>query len=139
MPRNISFEDFLKTRWQTTGRDNLGRRTLSSPIELWNLKNASYILLAEAFSTVQLTSEAIFLDAGNAIDQICRSFGLSKRTHQFQNYEQSTKDSTKDSHYYRDYYVKEKWRKNLSKTALALINARIDTDLMRRYGYELIA
>ncbi len=58
-------------------------------------------------------------------------------TDKFIDYERSTKDRSKDSNYYRNYYANEKWREQLSK-AIDTINANIDRDLIRHYGYELI-
>lgn len=134
----ITFEDFLTMPWQTTGRDNLRRRRLKSPVELWNLKNASYLALSNALPIVHLTTEFIFSDPDTTIRRIADAFNIRRLTDKFLDYERSTKDRSKDSNYYRDYYANEKWREQLSKAAIDTINANIDKDLLRHYGYELI-
>ena len=42
--RKPSFKDFLQQPWRTVRRDNL-KHTIKNPIELWNLKNQSYLQL----------------------------------------------------------------------------------------------
>ncbi len=135
---DISFDDFVSMSWQTIGRGNLNRRVLKSPMELWNLKNASYLALAKALPCVRLTTESIFVEPEAAIDRIAGEFRIPKRSEQFVNFERSTKDWSKDTDYYRDYYVNEKWRDKLSPQAIEKINSLVDRELMREYGYKLI-
>jgi len=144
------FETFLATPWKTTRRDNCAK-ILNTPIELWNLKNASYLQLDNS-KTFNTTTEQIFESPKAVIDQICSRLSIKRKSDEFVNYQRSTKDadefvnyqrSTKDENqnydYYRNYYLKEIWRQDLSKKALAIIGEIIDQDLMRYFGYEVLS
>lgn len=131
------FEDFLQREWKTVGRDSLKRDSVSSPVELWNLKNRSYLGLDPA-RTVFSTTEGIFVDPEAIIREISSRFHVERKQARFENYERSTKDSSKDSAYYRDYYLRERWRDELSAEAIAIINERVDRDLMAHFGYQLL-
>lgn len=130
------FETFLKTPWHTAARDNT-KRTLTNPIELWNIKNFSYLQLAE-LNTLNITTESIFEDPKAVIDKISGQFSITKLSSDFINFEKSTKDKSKDSNYYRDYYLNEKWRDKLSKEAISIINESLNKTIMNAFGYELL-
>lgn len=138
VPEGISFEDFLQMRWLTVGRGNLGRRVLGSPVELWNLKNASYLELSRDFPTVHLSTESILAKPAEVIDRIASTLEIPRKGETFVDHQRSTKDWSKDANYYRDYYLNERWREKLSPAAIELINARLDTSLLERLGYNLL-
>jgi len=131
-----SFESFLRNQWKTIGRDNI-QGNLPSPIELWNIKNRSYLYL-DVEKTLNITTESIFQDAGKIIQNISERFSIERKSAEFINYERSTKDKSKDSEYYRDYYLSEKWQENLSKEAIEIINDSVDKDLMTHFGYNVL-
>lgn len=130
------FETFLQTPWQTSHRDNT-KPWLSSPIGLWNIKNASYLQLFR-LGVLNLTTESTFVDPEAVIERIHKTYSITKLSDKFLNYEQSTKDESKDTNYYRDYYLNEKWRDELSVHAISIINERIDKTLMSRFGYDVL-
>lgn len=132
-----SFEEFLRRPWKTIGRDNINA-TLHNPIELWNKKNKSYLGL-DGDQTIHTTSESIVEDPEAIINNISKQFSIEKKTGKFINYERSTKDQSKDFYYYRDYYLSEKWREELSQEAIAIINESLDQELMNYYGYALLS
>ena len=131
-----SLEAFLDRPWKTTRRDNVPRM-LASPIELWNLKNRSYLALAE-LGAMNITTERIFAGPEAVIDTISEHFGIPRLAGEFRDYERSTKDHTKDSAYYRDYYLNEKWRNEIPPGAVERINAAVDRSLMKHFGYGLL-
>ena len=132
-----SFEVFLEHQWKTIGRDNI-QRNLLSPIELWNLKNNSYLQL-DAKNAANITTESIFKDANEVVQKISDQFSIERISSEFINHERSTKNIGKDSNYYRDYYLSERWREDLSKDAIAIINELIDKDLMAHFGYKVLS
>ncbi len=131
-----SFETFLQSQWKTVGRDNTSR-VLKNPVELWNVKNRSYIH-ANRTNTLNITTESMFADPEGIIEQISRQFSISRKSESFVNYERSTKDKSKDSKFYRDYYLKEKWRDDLTSEAIAIINENVDKELMSHFGYKVL-
>lgn len=130
------FETFLQTEWKTNARDNC-EKLLKNPIELWNLKNASYLQLAE-LGGLNITTEDVIRDPEAIINTIAGHFSIKKRVDEFLNYEDSTKDVKKDFAYYQDYYLNERWREGISGDAIAIINNTVDRTLMKRFGYEVI-
>jgi hypothetical protein len=131
------FETFLNSSWKTVGRDNTKKR-LENPIELWNMKNASYLQLS-GLNVLNITTESVFEDPEAVITKISNSFSIRKLSDKFINYDRSTKDSRKDSNYYRDYYLNERWRNELSNNARAIINESVDKKLMAYFGYKLLS
>jgi len=130
------FETFLRTPWKTVARDNC-EHLLHSPIELWNIKNASYLQLEE-LNGLNITTESTVQDPEAVITRISEHFSIDRLSPRFLNYEKSTKDSSKDFTYYQDYYLNERWRDSLSGKAAAIISEAVDKNLMRHYGYELL-
>lgn len=133
----LSFEEFLTTPWQTTGRDGT-EQTIANPIELWNVKNKSYLPLDRAFPALNLRYEDVLCDPAEVMDRIASEFQLQRTSDVFRNFEQSTKDTSKDSSYYQDYYLNERWRDKLSKDAIEIINQHLDTELVRTFGYDIL-
>ncbi|MEW6079401.1 MAG: hypothetical protein AB1724_16465 [Thermodesulfobacteriota bacterium] len=134
---NPSFETFLQRPWKTTRRDNTGR-ILKNPVELWNIKNNAYLGL-QGLAALNLTAEGILADPAGVMKQISGRFSIPRRTDRFVDHERSTKDRGKDVHYYRDYYLNEKWKSDLSAGALAIINEFVDRRLMDYFGYQILA
>jgi len=135
--RPLSFEEFLTTPWQVTRRDGTDE-SVGNPIQLWNLKNASYRNLNQGFPALSLKYEELVDDPERVVDRIEREFQLTRRSTTFQNFDQSTKDSSKDSNYYRDYYLNERWRDKLSAAAIRTINEHLDKELVDTFGYALL-
>ncbi len=130
------FEEFLKTPWKTVGRENY--KNLMSPVELWNIKNSSYFKLS-SFNCINITTESLFSSPESIINEINTTFSIKKLSSEFINFEKSTKNSKKDSAYYQDYYLKERWRNNLTKNSIAIINEKVDKSLMHKFGYNVLS
>lgn len=131
-----SFEDFLQRQWKTIGRENVDS-ALKNPMELWNIKNKSY-LQPQNKKLINITTESIFNDPEAIIQKISQQHSIERKSGKFVNYERSTKDKNKGSAYYRDYYLLEKWRDELSNEAIAIINESIDEELMFHFGYNVL-
>jgi hypothetical protein len=128
------FEAFVRTPWKTVGRER-APRVLPTPVDLWNLKNAAYLRLEGSVPTLNVTYEDILEDPAGIIQLIATTFSLGRTSEHFRDYAESTKDSDKDSNYYRDYYLNERWKSKLSAEAIALVNERLDGGLMDHFGY----
>ena len=130
------FETFLCTPWKTVGRDNCNKM-LKNPIELWNIKNSSYLQLAD-LNGLNITTESILKNPNLVINKISNHFSIDRLTDKFVNHKKSTKDKNKNFTYYRDFYLNEKWRDNLSTEAISIINETVDKNLMNHFGYEVL-
>lgn len=128
------FVTFLTTPWRTVCRDRTAP-LLPSPVELWNIKNASYLQLP-VDRTLHTTTEGLIADAAGVIDEIAARFAIPKLAEGFTDFDASTKDPAKDKRYYQDYYLNQRWRDEIPAEAIAVINAAVDLSLMERFGYE---
>jgi hypothetical protein len=133
-----SFETFLRRPWKTIARDNVGSATLKNPIELWNIKNRSYLQL-NGDTALNITSESIIESPDNIIDKISNRFGIQRRSAAFIDFNRSTKDKGKDANYYRDYYLNERWRREISSEAFEIINQSVDRQLMSHFDYTFLS
>lgn len=127
------FETFLATPWKPVFRDNVTSSGLN-PIVVWNLKNRSYLNLLP-LNGQTITAESIFSDPDAVVHQLADHFGLKWQGSGFRDFEQSTKENDKDTHYYRDYYLNNRWREKLSDSAVDVINRYLDKKLVAHYGY----
>ena len=133
---DVDLATFVQAPLPPLGRENLNR-AVTAP-ELWNLKNGAYLRLADAHCH-RLTSEALLDDDEGAIQAIANKFHIEP-IGAFVPYGASTKKRPgQDGEFYRDYYLNERWREHLSEEAIGLINAALDPDVVKAFGYELIA
>ncbi|MEO1377476.1 MAG: hypothetical protein AAFW70_24995, partial [Cyanobacteria bacterium J06635_10] len=91
------------------------------------------------FLTENIRYEDLLGDPQEITALICKNFSIDPKLDGFRNYEKSTKEKTKDSNFYRDYYLKERWREKLSKSSISLINERLDEELMHVFRYEKLS
>ena len=138
------FETFLTSSWRTVDRENTPS-VISNPVELWNIKNKSYLQLKSQFPTLNLKYEYLVRDPEQIVELISKSFSYTWKVNRFENYELSTKyyelsatEMNKDSNFYRDYYLNEKWKEKLSARSISIINDQLDKNLMDCFGYQII-
>jgi hypothetical protein len=129
------FDTFLTLPWKTLGRDNV-QREFVTPVEMWNNKNASYIQLGQEFKTINLRYEDVLSSPKNVIELISEASGCKWKNNEFVNQEQSTKEGEKNYAYYLNYYLKEKWKDDLSQSTIQLINEQLDDGVMNYFKYE---
>jgi hypothetical protein len=130
------FVSFLRSPWKTVGRDNC-ESVLPDPIELWNLKNRSYLRL-RSLEAANITSERVLADPKALIDMLSDSFSIPQSKNYFSNLDKSTKDKSKNFEYYNDYYLNERWKEELTDESVSIISNRLDKTLVDYFGYELL-
>jgi len=133
-----SLEEFLTTPWNPVRRDRIGDRTVT-PIELYNAKLQSYLGLIEKLDRAdhrhfELTFESFAIDQ-LAVFECLRPF-LKDPADLPQPLERSTKDRSRDKDFYRDYYGRELWKKDIGDDARALMNEGVDWAVANEFGYE---
>lgn len=136
-PGMNGLQSMLTEKWPTVGREN-GPASYRDVIDLWNCKVGSYLELASRLPTTLLSYEALVSDPAATLEKVRLAIKSSWSRGDFENLPESTKESGKDSGYYRDYYLNERWRSELPEEAIALVNARVRTDLMSRFGYRVL-
>ena len=133
-----SFLDFLNHNWELRKRDNIqGSQSLETPIDLWNIKNGSYIEFAKNNkNTIQIRYEDLLESPIKIIEKISASIDLPLKK-MFSNYHASTKDDNKRFSDYQKYYLNEEWKEKLTEKEVELINSKLDKRVVRYFGYEL--
>ena len=133
-----SFLSFLNTHWDLRKRDNIqGTQSLETPIQLWNIKNGSYIDFARNNeNTLQIKYEDLLENPVKLIEQIATAINEPLKK-EFTNYHASTKDDDKRFSDYQQYYLNEKWKDKISDKEVELINSKLDKKVVSYFGYEL--
>ncbi len=134
-----SFTQFLSEPWETVGREN-APGAFTSPVDMWNKKNAAYLALADYATSVNCRYEDLLAAPLAFVGELSDDFRIEKRIHPFENVDPATKGADRGKTYrdYRAYYLEERWRDELDSTSLQLINDRLDFDLMSHHGYSRI-
>lgn len=127
---------FLRAPWKTVGRDNC-ESVLRDPIDLWNIKNRSYLRL-KSVGAANITSESVLAEPKSLIDKLSDSLSIPRSNNYFSNLDESTKDKSKNFDYYNDYYLNERWKDELTDESVSIINRRLDKRLVDYFGYELL-
>jgi hypothetical protein len=136
MPETLAA--FVRSPWHTVAREG-HREAFRSPVVLWNEKNRGYLALGSGVCVRNLRYEDLVRDPETVVSEIAAQFALPRRQPQFVNVTNSTKqEAQKSFDDYQAYYLEERWRDKLDPEVVALINADLDEELMRRFGYEVL-
>ncbi|MCP3992360.1 MAG: sulfotransferase [Actinomycetia bacterium] len=137
LPRRTSLDEFVNSPWDTVGRDNLDGRSLRSPVELWNLKVASYHELAASVPNCMISRyEDIVADLSGFFDKLDAFLSMTASRI---NIETSTKgDDEMDFASYAAKYTHYDPGK-LGASVIDSINHFLDHDLVKRAGYGIYA
>ena len=97
-----TFLDFLSKPWKLTDRDNCKEKCLNTPIDLWNVKNKSYIdLLGNYTDCLLFTYEELLENPNKVIISIAEKLN-SPLKEKFTNYDDSTKNDNKNFNDYQE-------------------------------------
>lgn len=132
-PRSDDLETFVERPWLTLPREKI-TPLLSSPLELWNIKNAAYLEFEAAASipTETLKFEDFVKDSETELSRVLKAFDIS--VEDVQSLDHSTKDGRKIDDI-RTYYGTESWKKCLTENLVRSINFRLDWTVAARLGY----
>jgi hypothetical protein len=132
-----SFEEFLSTPWPTVGRENAPEGFVD-PTDMWNQKNASYLIPPSQLPIVNLRYQDLLADPQGVIERIRLRFALKARG-PFVKVEESTKGESRRYSDYRAYYLEERWRGELSPAAAAIITSRLDMGVASALGFTTLS
>lgn len=136
--RKQDFETFLTSAWKTLPQEN-APEMISSPVELWNIKNSSYLQLKDHLPTFNIRYETLINEPGQSLELLSKNFAYKWKVSRFKNREHSTKEKDKDLNFYRDYYLNEKWKEKLSSGLISIINDQLDDNLMKYFNYQKLS
>jgi hypothetical protein len=135
--KSSPFLSFLKEKWKLTDRDNCKEKSLNTPIELWNIKNKSYINLLKDYTDCLLfTYEELLENPNKVISSISEKLNIPLKE-KFKNYNDSTKNDNKDFNDYQNYYLNELWKRELNNDEIIFINSKLDLNVLSYFGYEI--
>ena len=135
------FAAFVRGRWQTVGRERLNRIECT-PVELYNLKLASYLpfmaqLDRAGIPRVTVRFEDFVADQAAVFERLRPHLCGPAETPVL--IEDSTKEKRKDRAFYRDYYGNHRWRDDIAPADRDYIDAHIDWSVAGRFGYAPLA
>jgi hypothetical protein len=136
------FVDFLKQKWFLRRRDFCGSGYLKSAIELWNVKNRSYLDLKKQVSNkvLNLSYEALLENPEPVIQSVAQKLNIGlKNEGEFQNVEFSTKDSERTFNEYRNYYLNLEYCKELTGKSIECINQSLDMSVVSFFDYKVLS
>lgn len=133
-----TFTDFLRQEWNVLRRENSPVQAFETPVEIWNRKNRAYMDMRSAFpkNVYNMTYEELLKDPRGVLDILVDRYGFDHVEGYFSNIMLSTKDEDKGYRYYREYYLEEKWRDELSDEAIEFINTHLDKEVAEYFGYQ---
>ncbi|MEL7216273.1 MAG: hypothetical protein AAGJ96_10130 [Pseudomonadota bacterium] len=134
----MTFEQFMMAPWPVFTRDNLGNRTLESPIQLWNEKmRASLELKDVAERVVYIRYEDLLSDFHETLTKL--SEFIPATTDSFGHIRRATRG--KGELRYEDFqrrYRFAKIKQEYRKRDLEYIYRKVDQDLLKALGYREI-
>ncbi len=135
---DLDFDKFVMTKWPVSARDNVGSKTLDSPIELWNRKMREYVRLMESAENVlHIRYEDLLSDFEEQLDRIAEY--LPKITAGYGAIRRSIKAS--DNLRFEDYVRRYKYHKikaDYKKRDLEYIYRKVDNQVMDALEYRKI-
>lgn len=134
---NLSFIEFLQTEFKTFKRESVSNSYLN-PIDMWNIKNRSYIALNNTHKVQMITYESLILDPIMKLRELQLAFNLVTKESYPLNFLNSTKDNNKTYEFYLEYYSKEMWKEKLTTNSINLINQKLDYSVLEYFNYSLI-
>lgn len=131
---------FLDIRWTTAGRERLQKAPISAT-ETYNMKLESYAQLQESLSNKSISYSIVRHEdfAVNQLEVFSKlAMHLDEPAEHPKELTRSTKDSRKDADYYKNYYGKMLWLKDIDSQSLDKINNEIDWAQLSQYEYSPI-
>lgn len=109
---------------------------------MWNAKNGAYLALEGRVAVYNMTYEALLADPAAELAALSTRCGIPLRGGAYTPLDTAAKERDqqegKDSGYYRDYYLAERWRDKLTADDIAFINTQLDPSVVAAFGYALI-
>ncbi|MCD4697643.1 MAG: hypothetical protein K8S16_15575 [Bacteroidales bacterium] len=128
--KSLSFSDFLKYSYGD----------YRNPIIMWNIKNRSYFELEKHVNHhIMIRYEDALSDIKSTLNNLAVKFGLEK-PELYKNIRNllTNKHGIKSQKFHRDFYIDEKWKKNLRSHHIEIINEHLDKELMKAFNYSIL-
>lgn len=87
---------------------------------------------------INVRYEDLRVDIALVLSTLEGKFVLTRKSGGFVNVEHSTQNVRETYYDYRDYYLGEQWKNQLSDQEIAIIKGEIDQDVSRTFGHEIL-
>ena len=135
-----TFEKFLNNKWTCVKRENSPKNLINNPIELWNMKNQSYLNLLETTNhqIINIKYEDILSDYKRIIKEIVNTGSFQYKKNMITNVIKSAKGDNKKFSDYKEYYLNKSWKEKITKDQFYFINNHLNQSLMKKFNYKYI-
>lgn len=135
----LDFSDFLHAKWFASVHEGCDEGFVN-PIDIWNKKNRAYLELAKDYNVMLLSYEQLLDNPELILHKIADQLQCPMKS--FENVQQFSKPNDrkqlKNTEYYRDYYLNERWRDKLSAADIAEVSSQLDSKVMQAFGYNYL-
>ena len=131
-----SLGEFVEQPWRTLRREHLPR-VVDGPAQLWQMKVASYQSIADKIPSIAIRYEDLLRDPEAVVAGLGKELKLPVRG-QWRNIEASAKGDIKGFSDYRDYYLNERWKGDLTPEITGAITRRLEAPTLERFGYQVL-
>lgn len=133
----LSFSDFIRHYWLTSGKDNIPWSVLKNPVHLYNLKLNAYQDLAQLkCHFIHLKYRDFVEHFSSAMDTL--ALYLNPKHGCWVLPLKSSKNDGITFYDYQQKYAQEKVLAHISPEDLDFINQNLDPELMHFWGYEIV-
>lgn len=129
--KKLSFTDFIRFPFGD----------YSNPIEMWNRKYQSYLALADYSNRTTFVRYDDLIKSPEAeLAKIVAHLDLAKGLRWFIDEPRtiSHDQGVKDRVFHADYYLSQKWKKELHSSDIAYINQKVDPKVVEKLGYTFM-
>lgn len=130
-----SLQFLLEEEWCTQKRESK-KRSYPSLIDLWNTKNESYLTISQELPVFLVRYEDLLVNFESKAQDLASFLGLEE--FDWRQIEISTKNDGRSYEEIREYYLNRVYLESLSSKDVALINSRLNFDLVRKFNYQKV-
>ena len=135
--RRSCLDEFIEQEWPSIRREN-GASSYENPLDLWSRKVASYQRLDQYGLVARVRYEDLIASPGDEVRRMAVELSVPLVEGPIENIDESTKKDRLTASDYRDYYLRERWRDQLTRSQIDRINQRLDLELVRAWGYDVL-
>jgi len=128
--RKLSFSSFLKYPYGD----------YRNPMVMWNIKNQSYVNMAHYVKNFQIIRyEDLITNYIQTLKTVALAVGIEiPEMYKNMNSVLSHSKGIINQRFHKEFYLQEKWKKNLKPHHVEIINEFLDKDLMNTFNYPVL-
>ncbi|MCX6257108.1 MAG: hypothetical protein NTW49_04300 [Bacteroidia bacterium] len=127
----LSFPDFIRYPYGD----------YRNPAIMWNLKNKSYLALADFVKNFKMVKyEDLLVEPRTVIESVASDFNFVKSSLWFTDIQQTLTNhhGISKQKFRKEFYLKEEWVKKFTFGDIEFMNTFLDKDLLQKFNYQLV-